>query len=131
MLETEALLLELLSHRAMLPEYARDPSHIERNTLLLQKPLAVLDSALNGRAHLAGENFTVADLNVASILVWGKIAGLNFSRHPNVARWLEKSLARPAYSECGIYEIVCKTYFRYDEVGKSARYFQSVDTCIR
>jgi len=96
-LETEALLLELLSHRAMLPEYARDPSHIERNTLLLQKPLAVLNNALNGRAHLAGENFTVADLNVASILAWGKIARLDFSRHPNVARWLEKSLARPAY----------------------------------
>ena len=95
MLETE--FLELLSHRAMLPEYARDPSHIERNTLLLQKPLAVLDNALNGRAHLAGENFTVADLNVASILAWGKIARLDFSRHPNVARWLEKSLARPAY----------------------------------
>jgi len=97
MLESEALLLELLSHRAMLPEYARDPSHIERNTMLLQKPLAVLDNALNGRAHLAGENFTVADLNVASILAWGKIARLDFSRHPNVARWLEKSLARPAY----------------------------------
>ena len=95
MLETE--FLELLSHRAMLPEYARDPSHIERNTLLLQKPLAVLNNALNGRAHLAGENFTVADLNVASILAWGKIARLDFSRHPNVARWLEKSLARPAY----------------------------------
>src|SRR6266436_3670156 len=41
MLETEALLLDLLAHRIMLAEYARDPSHIERNTLLLQKPLAV------------------------------------------------------------------------------------------
>jgi glutathione S-transferase-like protein len=97
MLETEALLLDLLAHRIMLAEYARDPSHIERNTLLLQKPLAVLEGALNGRDHLAGENFTVADLNVASILAWGKIAGLDFSPHPNVARWLEKSLARPAY----------------------------------
>jgi glutathione S-transferase len=97
MLEMEALLLDLLTHRIMLAEYARDPSHVERNTLLLQKPLAVLEGALNGRAHLAGENFTVADLNVASILAWGKIAGLDFSRHPNVARWLEQSLARPAY----------------------------------
>src|SRR5947208_3971259 len=37
MLETEPLLLDLLMHRAMLPEYGRDPSHVERNTLLLQK----------------------------------------------------------------------------------------------
>jgi len=96
MLEMEALLLDLLAHRIMLAEYARDPSHVERNTLLLQKPLAVLEGALNGRAHLAGENFTVADLNVASILAWGKIAELDFSRYPNVARWLEEGLARPA-----------------------------------
>jgi glutathione S-transferase len=97
MLEIEALLLDLLAHRIMLAEYARDPSHVERNTLLLQKPLAVLEAALNGRDHLASENFTVADLNLASILAWGKIAGLEFSHHPNVSRWLERSLARPAY----------------------------------
>jgi glutathione S-transferase len=97
MLEIEALLLDLLAHRIMLAEYARDPSHVERNTLLLQKPLAVLEAALNGRDYLASENFTVADLNLASILAWGKIAGLEFSRHPNVSRWLERSLARPAY----------------------------------
>ena len=96
-LETEALLLDLLSHSILLAEHVRDPSHVERDTLLLQKPLTVLNGALNGRDYLAGENFTVADLNVASLLAWGKISRLNFSRHANVARWLEKCLARPAY----------------------------------
>ena len=97
MLETESLLLDFLWHRALLPEYSRDPSHAERDALLLQKPLEVLDEALQGRAHLAGREFTVADLNVASILVWGKMARLDFSPHPEVARWLDACLARPAY----------------------------------
>jgi glutathione S-transferase len=97
MLETEAALLDLLSHRILLVEHVRDPSVIERNTLLLQRPLAVLNSALSGSGYLAGESFTVADLNVASILAWGKMSELDFSRHPNVERWLEESLARPAY----------------------------------
>jgi glutathione S-transferase len=98
MLEMEALLLELLQHRAVLPEFARDASYAERDELLLQKPLGILNNALSGRDHLAGGNFTVADLNVASILVWGKMGRLNLSTHSNVARWLDNCLARPAYS---------------------------------
>lgn len=97
MLEMEASLLELLMHRAMLPEYARDASHADRAELLLQKPLSVLDGALKERPYLAGDSFTVADLNVASILTWGKMSRLNFSAHPAVAKWLDGCLARPAY----------------------------------
>jgi len=98
MLEMEALLLELLQHRAVLPEFARDSSYAERDELLLRKPLGILNNALSGRDHLADGNFTVADLNVASILVWGKMGRLNLSAHSNVARWLDDCLARPAYS---------------------------------
>jgi glutathione S-transferase len=98
MLEMEGLLLDLLQHRALLPEFARDASYAERDELLLRKPLEVLNNALNGRDHLVGGNFTVADLNVASILVWGKMGRLDLSAHPDVARWLDSCLARPAYS---------------------------------
>ena len=97
MLETEALLLDLLQHRAVLPEFARDPSYAERDELLLRKPLGVLNEALAGRDYLVSNSFTVADLNVASILVWGKMGRLNLSNHPEVARWLDACLARPAY----------------------------------
>lgn len=96
-LELEELLLDLLQHRAVLPDFARDPSHAERSELLLQKPLGVLHDALAARQFLAGGRFTVADLNVASILVWGKMARLDFSAHANVARWLDVCLTRPGY----------------------------------
>ena len=96
-LEMEALLLDLLQHRALLTESARDASYAERDELLLRKPLGILNDALAGRAYLAGNSFTVADLNVASILVWGKMARLNLSNHPEVARWFDTCLARPAY----------------------------------
>ena len=97
MLEMEQLLLDLLLHRALLPEFSRDPSYAERDELLLQKPLGVLNAALAGREFLAGGGFTVADLNVASILVWGKMARLSLSDHPELKRWLDDCLARPAY----------------------------------
>src|SRR5262245_14169029 len=71
MLEMEALLLDLLQHRAVLPEFARDASYAERDQLLLRRPQGVLNDALAGRDYLVGNNFSVADLNVAAILVWG------------------------------------------------------------
>jgi glutathione S-transferase len=98
MLEMEALLLDLLQHRAVLPEFARDASYAERDELLLRKPLKVLNNTLTERDHLSGGQFSVADLNVASILVWGKMGRLDLSPHPNIARWLDSCLARPAYS---------------------------------
>jgi glutathione S-transferase len=96
-LEMEALLLELLQHRALLPVSVRDPSYAERDELLLKRPLSVLNGCLAGDKFLVGENFTVADLNVASILAWGKMSRLDLSAHPEVTRWLDKCLSRPAY----------------------------------
>jgi glutathione S-transferase len=97
MLEMEALLLDFLLHRAVLPEFSRDPSYAERDELLLRKPLGVLDNTLSGRNYLTGSQFNVADLNVASILIWGKMGRLNLSLHPNVKQWLDRCLARPAH----------------------------------
>jgi glutathione S-transferase len=96
MLEVEMLLLHLLEHRILLAEHARDISVAERNELLLKKPLGVLNDYLAGRSHVAGDSFTVADLNVASILAWGKIVRLDLSAWPDLKRWLDACLARPA-----------------------------------
>ncbi len=96
-LETEALLLELLQHRVLLPEHVRDPSYAERDEVLLKRPLRVLNDSLLERKFLVGDNFTVADLNVASIFAWGKMARLDLLGHLEVARWLDDCLSRPAY----------------------------------
>jgi glutathione S-transferase len=97
MLEIEGLLLHSLEHRALLAEFARDPSVIERTELLLKKPLGVLNDALAERGYLAGNSFTVADLNVAGILMWAKMARMDLSAYPELTRWLDACLARPAY----------------------------------
>jgi glutathione S-transferase len=95
-IEIEMLLLHLLEHRILLAEQARDLSVVERNTLLLQKPLGILNGALAGRSHIAADGFTVADLNVVSILAWGKMVRLDLSAWPDLKRWLDACLARPA-----------------------------------
>lgn len=96
-LEMETLLLELLQHRVLLVEHVRDPSYAERDELLLKRPLRVLNDSLVGRKFLVSDSFTVADLNVASLLSWGRMARLDMTAHSEVARWLDNCLSRPAY----------------------------------
>ena len=97
MLEMEHLLLDLLTHRALLPESVRDPSYAERDELLLQKPrmLATLRSATEKLPPLRNSRPVNAALSTLS--VWGKMARLGLSSHPEVKGWLDKCLARPAY----------------------------------
>ncbi|MHC4164817.1 MAG: glutathione S-transferase family protein [Planctomycetota bacterium] len=96
MTETEKALLEYLFHTVILPEDQRDAAVRSAASEQLRAPLGVLDGALEGRDHLVSDRFTVADLNVASVLAWGQLAGFDFSVFPNVSRWLTACTSRPA-----------------------------------
>ena len=50
---------------------------------------AVLDKRLEGRRFLVGDALTVADLTIASTLMYAKKAELPLAELPNVASWLE------------------------------------------
>ena len=96
MTEVEPPLLQLLFHTVFLPEKQRDPKLAKEAEEKLQAPLAVLEGALEGRPYLLGPSFTVADLNVAAVASWTSFAGTDLSRYPNVSRYLQECLARPA-----------------------------------
>lgn len=96
MTQVEPALLDLLLHRAILPEAERDEKLAKTATERLSKPLAVLDAALAGREYLLGAKFGVADLNVASVLSWARIVRLDLSATPHLAAWLDRCLNREA-----------------------------------
>lgn len=96
MSEVETPLLSVLMHSRVLPAEKRDPEKVSRNLGVLKAPLAVLDQALAEREYLLGETFTIADLNVASVLIWCKPARIDLSTFPSLEAWLERCLARPA-----------------------------------
>jgi glutathione S-transferase len=58
--------------------------------------LRILDGALAGRQWLAGDRFSIADLNVASAIRIAKMMGVDFGSHPNVNAWFERCVSRPA-----------------------------------
>jgi glutathione S-transferase len=82
MTEVERPVLTALFNRAILSEDKRDAAAGDAAEKQLAEPLRVLDGALGRSANLLGADFTVADLNVASILAWARPAQIDMSAFP-------------------------------------------------
>jgi glutathione S-transferase len=96
MTEVERPVLTALFNRTILPEDKRDAAAADAAERTLGQPLKVLDGTLGRSANLLGDDFTVADLNVASILSWARPANIDISPFPKVAEWLKNCAERPA-----------------------------------
>ena len=96
MTEVERPVLTALFNRAILPEDKRDAAAADSAERVLAQPLKVLVGVLGRGTNLLGDNFTVADLNVASILSWARPANVNVAPFPKVAEWLKNCAERPA-----------------------------------
>jgi glutathione S-transferase len=92
----ERPVLPLMIHRLALPPEHRREDQVERAMTHLARPLAAMNAALHGHDWLAGDRFTVADLNVASILNAAISADIWFDDHPAVSDWLRRCYARPS-----------------------------------
>jgi len=96
--EVERPVLTAMMNRAIYPESQRDLAAADAAEKTLVQPLGVLDGVLARTAHLLGGQFTVADLNVASILAWARPARIDMSAFPKVGEWLKNCAERPAAS---------------------------------
>ncbi|HVP31175.1 MAG TPA: glutathione S-transferase family protein [Myxococcota bacterium] len=96
MTEAEEPLLTWLMNTVIRPPDQRDPAKAEDAKQRLAKPLDVLEGALRGRPYLLGPSFSIADLNVASVLMWARLGRIDLSRWPWVDAWLTRCLDRPA-----------------------------------
>lgn len=72
------------------------PYAIERYTREAQRLLGVLERRLDGRAFIAGDDYTIADMACYPWINPYAKAPLDLSAHPNVQRWHAAIAARPA-----------------------------------
>ena len=100
--EVEADALTVLMHRLVMPAERRKPELAQAAEQRLKAPLRGLEQHLaqqqaRGEAFLAAQRFTVADLCVASVLLWVRAAQELMAEFPLTAAWLQQCLTRPAY----------------------------------
>jgi glutathione S-transferase len=84
-------------HAVRLPPQDRDAARLTEALKVLDPPFKVLDGALAGRDYLLGDEFTIADLNVAAVM--GRAIEMDLSATPALAAWLKRCLERPAARE--------------------------------
>ena len=77
------------------PEDRRDAAAADEAERALAAPLKVLDAAVTDETYLFGDRFTVADLNVASILTWARQARVDLAVFPRAEAWLRLCHDRP------------------------------------
>ena len=86
MTEMEPPLAQLFLERVIRKGDRRDPQNEARALDTLQRPLDALEQYLDGRHYLLGEKFTVADLNLASVLTLMNRANFDLRNNPNTHR---------------------------------------------
>jgi glutathione S-transferase len=96
MTEIEPHLMTILRNRLFLPADQRDEKAIQNATESLKAPLKVLDDQLKNRQFLLGNDFTIADLNVAAVLSFAMLAKVDLAPTPATQAWLQKCLGREA-----------------------------------
>lgn len=96
MTEVEKNLLEVLFYTLGFLGYPKDLDKAHEYEQLLERPFNVLESHLSEKDWLISERFTVADLNVASLFPWAKIARIDLGGYPAISNWMDACLDRPA-----------------------------------
>lgn len=94
--EIEKPLIDAVYNRVVLPPEQRDEKLAAESLAKLERPLDVLERHLDGREHLLGGGFTIADLNVASLLYTAWFNKIDLGRWPRIRAWLDRVLTRPA-----------------------------------
>jgi glutathione S-transferase len=85
-------------HAVRLPPQERNAALREEALKVIAAPFKVLDAALAKSPHqtpyLLGDDFTVADLNVAAVV--SRAIDMDLSHAPHLKAWLARCLDRPA-----------------------------------
>jgi len=94
--EIELPLIQWIGNRFTLPAEKRNETIAAEAEAKLPRPMAVLDAHLATREHMVDSAFTIADLNVASLLYAAWFNKGDLSRWPHVKAYLDRTLTRPA-----------------------------------
>lgn len=95
--ELDPPLAQLMVERTFRKEADRNAENEKKNADLVMRPLGALEAHLADHDWLVGSNFSVADLNVASVLMLAPGAKLDFADYPRLKSWLDRCHDRPAY----------------------------------
>lgn len=97
--EVQDPLIQVLIQKMFMPDEKRSQAVIDENMEKLPAYFKTLNEALNGKAYLNGRDFSLADLNTASVMSIAPMLGINLSEYKNIESWLKALSDRPAFQK--------------------------------
>lgn len=97
--EVEKPLLFASANRRLFAEGERDEELAGMAVAKLDRPFQVLDAHLADRRWVLGDRFTVADLNIATVMDLAPQCDIALDRWPRLQEWHQRCLDRPAASD--------------------------------
>jgi glutathione S-transferase len=84
-------------HKSFSPLFKPDTPEAYKSvaTDALKAKFAFVEEALEGKLYLMGEQFTVADAYLFTVLRWAPITKLDMSQFPNLQQYQQRVKARP------------------------------------
>ena len=101
-LEMQKHAIEWFIQVVFVPAERKDSAVIEKAQKALIPLFTILDSALKNKNYLIGNQFTIADLHVASAATIATDLGFELSNFPNVDAWLKACKDRPAWHKVSL-----------------------------
>ena len=71
----------------------------EKNLKKIPDLLTVLDNSLADKKYLAGNEFTLGDINTSSVISICPMIGIDLGTYPNIKNWLGAISDRPAFQK--------------------------------
>ena len=98
----QAALNRVTFNRLLAPQIGAE---IDQNSLnfglqMLDRYFPVLDKQLGQSTYLAGDELTLADINLVAILDPAEVSGVDFSDYQNLQSWFEKMKQQDFYTKC-------------------------------
>ncbi len=98
-LDLQPPLTDILIQTQFVPEERRNLALLEKAQTMIPSRLQMLDDHLKKVPFVAGEKFTIADLNVASVVGICQTVKIDLKPYAGITLWLEKISQRPGFQK--------------------------------
>jgi glutathione S-transferase len=89
-------LVEILIQMVFMPAEKRDMAVVEKARARVPGLLTILDKGLAGHSQVVRDTFTVADLNLVSVVGLALNLGFDLAAYPNIGKWFATIKERPS-----------------------------------
>lgn len=96
MTAVDAQLLQYLKFKLGIMGVQKDEEQANNVLETLDRPFNALNSVLASTTYLLGDEFSVADLNVASVFMWAQMGQVPMTQYPHLENWASCCLGRDA-----------------------------------